>query len=156
VPPVPSPGLTPTGPAPSSRGVPTPPATPTDTVVRFDAIKHLEVVGRTGTERDAAVYLGGGLISLVTRTGAPISTLQYRDLVSATHIRAKDPKWDGSLPGPPANVDVPGGMFRSMKHWLTLQSRTHYFVLRLEDDNWKSIVDTLEARTGIRVALASR
>ena len=96
------------------------------------------------------------MISLVSRTGTPIATVQYSDLAGATHSHAKDPKWDQALAGPPPNLDVPGGVFRSTKHWLALQSKSHYFVLRLEDGNWKHVVETLEARSGIRVALVSR
>ena len=115
------------------------------------------MTGRNGVERDVILYFGGGQLSIVTSAGSPIFSFQYADLVSVTYVRARDPKWDESLqPAPPTNLDVPGGMFRSAKHWLVIQGRTGYIVLRLEDANWKSVVDVIEARTGRKVIQPAR
>ena len=126
-------------------------------MLRIDNIKDLVVSGRSGTERDVLLYFGGGQLSVVAQNGSPISSFQYPDLLIVNYIKARDPKWDESQqPGPPLNLDVPGGMFRSAKHWLVIQARTGYVVLRLEDANWKSVVDTIEARTGRKVFQPSR
>jgi serine/threonine protein kinase len=122
-----------------------------DPVVRIQNVKQLVVTGRNGSERDAVMYLGGGLISILTSTGAGIATFQYPNLSSATYVRAKDPKWNESLPGPPANLDVPGGILRPQKHWLTLQSTATYVLLRLEDANWRQVIEIIESRTGRKV-----
>ena len=129
---------------------------PTDTVLKFDNLKRLLITGRSAVERDALLYLGGGQVSVVT-AGLPDTPFQYGDLVSVTYVKARDPKWDESVqPAPPANLDVPGGVFRSAKHWLVMQGRTGYIVLRLEDANWKSVVDTIEVRTGRKVIQSVR
>jgi hypothetical protein len=126
-------------------------------VLRIDNIKELFVAGRNGTERDVLLYFGGGQLSVVAQNGSPISSFQYPDLLVVTYVKARDPKWDESLrPGPPLNLDVPGGMFRATRHWLVIQARTGYLLLRLEDANWKSVVDTIEARTGLKVSQPSR
>ena len=147
-------GAPPTGPGRTgSRGR----GAPTDTVLRLDNIKQLVVSGRSGTERDVLLYFGGGQLSVVTQSGSPILSFQYPDLLVITYVRARDPKWDESLqPGPPLNLDVPGGMFRSAKHWLVMQAATGYVLLRLEEANWKSVVDTIEARTGRKVVQPAR
>jgi hypothetical protein len=164
------PGVAPTGTASTGAGAAGAPTTgigraglrgnrgtPTDTVLRLDNLKQLVVTGRSGTERDVLLYFGGGQLSVVTQNGSPIASFQYSDLLVLTYVRARDPKWDESLqPGPPLNLDVPGGMFRSAKHWLVIQARTGYLLLRLEDANWKTVVDTIEARTGRKVVQPSR
>jgi len=131
-------------------------AVATDSVLRVDNLKLLALNGRQGTERDALLYFGGGLISITSRTGEAIASIQYKDLALATYVRAKDPKWDEALAGPPSNLDVPGGIFRSNRHWLVLQTRTAYAILRLEDDNWQGVIDTLAARTGVRIVQPAR
>jgi hypothetical protein len=126
-------------------------------VLRLDNLKQLVVTGRNGVERDVILYLGGGQLSIVTATGSSIATFQYGDLVSVTYVKARDPKWDESTqPAPPENLDVPGGVFRSAKHWLVMQGRTGYIVLRLEEANWKSVIDTIESRTGRKVIQPAR
>lgn len=125
-------------------------------MLRIDNLKLLALNGRQGTERDVLLYFGGGLISITNRTGEPIASIQYKDLALATYIRAKDPKWDETLAGPPLNLDVPGGIFRSNRHWLVLQTKATYAILRLEDDNWQGVIDTLAARTGVRIVQPAR
>jgi hypothetical protein len=127
-------------------------------VLRVDNLRLLAVAGRQGTERDVLLYFGGGLISITSRTGEQITSLQYKDLALATYVHAKDPKWDETLASPPSNLDVPGGIgpFRSTRHWLVLQTKTAYAILRLEDDNWQGVIDTLAARTGVRIVQPAR
>jgi hypothetical protein len=125
-------------------------------VLRVDNLRLLVVSGRQGTERDVLLYFGGGLISITNRTGEPIASFQYKDLALATYVRAKDPKWDESLAAPPPNLDVPGTIFRSTRHWLVLQTKSAFAILRLEDDNWQGVIDTLTARTGVRIVQPAR
>jgi hypothetical protein len=42
-------------------------------------------------------------------------------------------------------------LFRNTRHWLVLQSKTTYVILRLDDSNWQQILDTFETRTGLKV-----
>jgi hypothetical protein len=123
-----------------------------DPVIRYDRLKQLLVKGRNGEERDVMLFFGTGVISLVAMNDQGAGTVPYKDLVAATYVRAKDPKWNTALPGPPPNLDVPGGMFRSARHWLVIQTKAAYAILRLEDGNWASILATVESRTGVKVA----
>jgi len=129
-----------------------------DTGFRIDNLRLLVVSGRQGTERDALLYFGGGVIMIRSSTGEGITSLQYKDLELATYVHAKDPKWDETLASPPSNLDVPGGIaiFRSTRHWLVLQTKAAYAILRLEDDNWQAVIDTLAARTGVRIVQPAR
>jgi hypothetical protein len=40
---------------------------------------------------------------------------------------------------------------RSARHWLTLQSRASYLIVRLNDDDWRQVTDAVSARTGVTV-----
>ena len=50
----------------------------------------------------------------------------------------------------------PGGLFRPARHWLTLQSRATFLILRLNDDDWRQVVETVTGRTGVASRAASR
>ena len=43
------------------------------------------------------------------------------------------------------------GFIRTSKHWLTLQTKTGYLILRLDDSNFSKVIDTVEARSGVKV-----
>ena len=59
--------------------------------------------------------------------------------------------WSVVLAAPPPDVDLPGGLFRSARRWLTLQSRAAFMIVRLNDGDWRQVIDTIAARIGVRV-----
>ena len=162
------------GAAPPSRGTPSPAATsspapspappdasraaatPTPTPVvednlTFPDVKLLSVIGTKATDQDVLLSFVGGQMALTGKGGgSAIMTLGYKTLAHATYIHAKDPKWDATLPAPPDKLDMPG-LIHPSRHWLTLQTRTGYVILRLDDDNWERILQAIETRTGQKV-----
>jgi hypothetical protein len=82
--------------------------------------------------------------------GAAFATVPYGTVVHATYVHTKDPKWDPSLPSPPDQLQIHGFM-RGARHWLALQSKTAYVLLRLDDNNWRSVLDAVETRCRIKV-----
>ena len=49
-----------------------------------------------------------------------------------------------------------GGFFLSTsKHWLTLQSKTEFVILRLDDRNVNQVLSSVEARTNVKVERAT-
>ena len=116
-------------------------------------MKLLTINGRKAEDRDVVVNFFGGQISVTAKNGgAAITTVPYRNVVRATYIHAKDPKYDGSLPAPPADVELPGGLFgRPTRHWLVVQTRNAYALLYVDADKVQRLLETLEARTGVRV-----
>jgi hypothetical protein len=119
--------------------------------VTYSDVKYIQVHGDKGDDEDAIVNFVAGQISVTSKRGGPaLASEQYRRLVRATYVHAKNPKWDPQLPGPPATLDL-SNFLRSTRHWLVLQSRTLFVILRLEDSNWKQILDTFETRTGLKV-----
>jgi serine/threonine protein kinase len=157
-----SPGPVPTGSPTASAGpggraaapVPTPrPASPAvDAVpVVFNDVKFIHVQRDKGDDQDARLIFGGGVIQVLSRNKDQAFTSEpYRQLARATYVRAKNPKWDPQLAGPPLTIDL-SGLFRNTRHWLVLQSKTTYVILRLDDSNWQQILDTFETRTGLKV-----
>lgn len=117
----------------------------------FGDVKVLTVDGKKGHDEDVVLnFVAGQLSAVPKKGGSPIASMSYRDVAHATYIHAKDPKWDETLPGPPADLDIPG-FLRGARHWLILQSKALYVILRLDDSNWSDVLSTFEARTGIKV-----
>jgi serine/threonine-protein kinase len=146
-------------PPPGARGAtPTPPARgvapTTDTeLATFGDVKYLKVHGKDADDDDAILQFVGGQVLVTSKKGGPADAMvPYRRVAHATYVHAKMPKWDPGLPAPADGFDVPGiGLFRPARHWLVLQTRTDFTILRLDDSNWKQIIDTFEARTGLKV-----
>ncbi len=154
-------------PSPTASASPTPPAptpdttgraaaTPTPTPVveenlTFPDVKLLSVSGTKATDQDVLLSFIGGQMALTGKGGgSAIMTLPYKTLARATYVHAKDPRWDATLPAPPDKLDTPG-LIHPSRHWLTLQTRTGYVILRLDDSNWERILQAVEARTGQKV-----
>jgi serine/threonine-protein kinase len=146
-----TPGGQPAAPeAAESRGRST--ATVPEEHLAFPNVKLLSVIGKRGQDQDVLMSFVGGQISVTVKNGgSAILSLPYKDVVHGTYTHAKDPKWDTALPGPPDKIDMPGFLIRTARHWLTLQTKTSYVIFRLEDDNWERIVQTVEARTSIKI-----
>ncbi|MFI5179266.1 MAG: hypothetical protein ACHQO8_11905, partial [Vicinamibacterales bacterium] len=147
---------TPTSPATGRSATTSPPSRGVSAAadreqVAFSDVKVLRIRGQKADDEDVTLSFVSGQVSITSRKGgAAIASQPYKRLAPATYVHAKTPKWDQTLPGPPANLDVPG-ILRSTRHWLVLQSKTDYLVLRLDDSNWRQILDTFEIRTGLTV-----
>jgi hypothetical protein len=110
------------------------------------------VTGRRVDEREALLQFGDGRVRVTGPRGEPrYGDMSYADITSASYTRAKNPRWYPTLAGPPANVDMPGGLFRSDRHWLTLQSRAGYLIVRLTDGEFRRVIETANARLRVRV-----
>jgi hypothetical protein len=155
-----APGATP-GPPTGARGTPhptpdaapaSPPAGSTDTTLAtFSNVRIYTVNDKRTLDREVTISFIAGQVQVVPRTGgAAIATVPYQRILRATYNRGSDPKWDASLPGPPDGLDV-GTFMRQTRHWLVVQGAENFAVLRLEDNNFRQILETFEQRTGIKV-----
>jgi serine/threonine-protein kinase len=150
----PTPATPPVEAAPPAGAAPAPPRrttpAPVDGLVTFRDIRYLAITGRRGEDRDAALYVGGGQVSVMPRgAGQPFATLRYED-ITATYARSRGPRSAPGLAGPPADLDLPGGFLgmRGARHWLVLQTAAASAVLTLDDETWSAIVDLISERTG--------
>jgi hypothetical protein len=118
----------------------------------FSDVKILLVTGRKTQDEDAVLTFAGGSVSVQDkRAGTAAASLPYAAIARATYAHARDPRWDQTLFSPPVDLDV-GGMLRTSKHWLVLQTTGSYLVLRLGDSTFAHVLQVLEARTGLTVA----
>jgi hypothetical protein len=121
----------------------------------FKDTRLLVVVGERTEEQPGVLNFSEGRVAVVNeRTGAPIGAIPYADITYALYTRAKDPKWSPVLAAPPATVDLPGNLFSPARHWLALQSRGSFLIVRLSDGNWRQVLQTVTARTGLEVQLS--
>ena len=147
--------------APPPASIATPPgpgAVPADpaadaVLATFPNVKFFAVVdGKRTNDRDVVLNFVNGQVHVMPKNGGqPIAAVPYRRILRATYSLGRDPKWDESLPGPPAGIDV-GSFMRQTKHWLVVQGADSYAMLRLEDNNYKQILETFELRTGLKVS----
>jgi serine/threonine protein kinase len=122
-----------------------------DAFITFKDVKFMAVKGQDSQDQDALINFGGGQITVVPKDGGTAySTWPYTSVAHATYAHTKDPKWDATLPGPPENLTIHGFM-RGARNWLVLQSKTAYVLLRLDDANWRSVVNAIESRCGVKV-----
>jgi hypothetical protein len=144
------PGESPATPPTASAATPSAPPID-DAFVTFKDVKFMAIKGQDSQDQDALINFGGGQITVVPKDGGTAySSWPYPSLTHATYAHTKDPKWDATLPGPPENLTIHGFM-RGTRNWLVLQSKTAYVLLRLDDANWRGVVDAIEKRCGLKV-----
>jgi len=134
------------------RGRGVAPGSVADLPVTFADLRAFVVNGKKAEEQDAILRFEGGAITLSADKGGRVfGALPYREVTSATFVRAKNPRWYPTLASPPSGVDMPGGLFRSARAWLALQSRDAYVIVRLNDDTFRRVLDAVTERTGLKV-----
>jgi hypothetical protein len=47
---------------------------------------------------------------------------------------------------------MPGGLFRGDRHWLALQARDGFVIVRINDGDWQQITATVTRALGLEVA----
>jgi serine/threonine-protein kinase len=153
-PPVARPAPTPRPSAPAeTQAAPPPAAAPAidDTPQTFDKARVLIINGRKSDDEEVSLTFGGGRIAALARKGGRgLGAMPYASIRAATYIRDRDPVWDPAFASPPQDLDV-GGMLRTTKNWLVLQSADAYLIFRLDDDNARAVVQTLTGRTGVAI-----
>jgi serine/threonine-protein kinase len=151
-PPTPDPAVMPP-PAGAAPPPPDPrtPSDPSDSQVVFPDVKVLVITGRKAQDRDALLSFVGGQVTVLNRQGGSIlATTSYKAIERATYVRARNPKWDPALFSPPPDLDMPG-ILPTARHWLVLQGKSAYLILQLDGNTWPKVLETVEARTGIKV-----
>jgi Protein kinase domain len=117
----------------------------------FADTKMLIVSGTKTDDPDVVLSFVAGQISVLGKSsGSVLRIMPYNRVVRATYVRARDPKWDKSLPGPPSGLDV-GSFMRTAKPWLVLQTSDAFVILKLDDHNVANVLETLEARIHMTV-----
>lgn len=93
-----------------------------------------------------------GRVTLFDESGvAPLTSMSFQQITSAAYTRARNPRWYPTLAGPPADVDMPGGLFRGDRHWLALQSRDAWMIVRMNDGDRQPITEAVTTFLGLKV-----
>jgi serine/threonine protein kinase len=122
-----------------------------DATVTFKNVRAFLVVGSKVEERDAILAIGGGRVAVSDERGERrFGSMNYADITAVAHTRAKNPRWYPTLAAPPANVDMPGGLFRSDRHWIAFQSRSTFLIVRVDDNDFRRVLDTANARLKVK------
>jgi len=119
--------------------------------VSFKNVKLLTVNGTRTTASDADLHFSEAELSVQssdTKVGS--SALRYPEIAKATYVRARDPQWDPLFNSPAGKIDVPGILGRA-RHWLVLQGKDAYVILRLDGEDRIDVLKALEDRTGLVV-----
>jgi serine/threonine-protein kinase len=120
----------------------------------FGDIKTLVADGAKSRELDALLILEPDRLVVRNRdNGSVLQATPYQSIAAATYTRSKQPRWqeDGALAQIPKGFSGSGFFLKSSRHWLTLQSKTEFVILRLEDKNFRMVLTSVEARTGLKV-----
>jgi serine/threonine protein kinase len=141
---------TPTAPGPTARGRRG--ASASDPAIEFTGIKLLRVTGRRGEDVDAVLQLGNGLLAVAPRRGDAVSAA-YKDVLAATFVKDRDPRWAPNLATPPPNLDLPAGFLgrRSARNWLTLQGGAWYLIVSLTDEQVEPVLAAIAERTRVKI-----
>ncbi len=141
---------------PASAAVTPPPASPAEAAAPastlFRGVRALVIDGRRAVERPAVLAFADGVVTLFDDSATTaLVELPYQQVTAAAYTRARHPRWYPTLAGPPIDVDMPGGLFRGDRHWLALQSRDRWLIVRMNDGDWQQITATVTARLGLAV-----
>lgn len=131
---------------------PGPPAPDSRASISYRGIRGFVVDGLEVEEPAAGLTFGADDVRLTDERGVTTWTsLPRSGITSAAYTRAKNPRWYPTLAGPPSNVDLPGGLFRRTYHWLTLQSRDGYIIVRMNDGERERITATVREWLGLEI-----
>jgi serine/threonine protein kinase len=141
-------GTAPAGTAPASRG----PAVPAPPPALFRGIRGFVLNGQRAEEKPAVLSFADGRVTLFDESGtSPLTSMPYQQITSAAYTRARNPRWYPTLAGPPIDVDMPGGLFRGDRHWLALQSRDAWMIVRMNDGDRQPITEAVTTFLGLKV-----
>ena len=131
---------------------------PADAPMTYRDVRAFLVVGGKVEERDAQLTFGNGRVAATDQTGrTAYATVAYADVAAVAHSRGENPRWLPAFGGPPPKLDMPGGLFRSDRHWIAFQSRTGYVIVRVNDDDYRGVLETSNARLKVKAqTLAAR
>jgi len=119
----------------------------------FTKIKYMQPVGDKSKEIDSRlIFMDESLEVYNKKTGESLKKIPYTDIKGATYSKSKHPRWKSG-----AGAAVAIGIFAipiffmsGKKHWLTLQLEDDYLILRLDKNNFATVLAAFESRTEIK------
>jgi hypothetical protein len=130
-----------------------------DNAQSFGNIKTVMLDGTKERDLDALLGLESGRLVVRSRdSGAVLQSMPYRAVVGATYTHAKRPRTKPVSAGVATIPDNLGsGFLGKAKNWLTLQSKTAFIVLRLDEDrDVKGVIAAIESHISAKVDLVDQ
>jgi hypothetical protein len=80
-------------------------------------------------------------------------TWPYRNILAATFVRDRNPRWTQAHAVPPADLEIRGGFLglRSSRNWLVIQGKAFYAIFALPDESAEAILNTLQQRARVKI-----
>ena len=120
----------------------------------FGDVKALLTDGAKSREQDALLSLEADAVVVRSReNGVVLKSLPYRSIGAATYSQSRKPRWSlqPEVAQVPAALGGSGFFLKTAKHWLALQTKTDFVVLRLDDRNVRSVLTSIDARSQVKV-----
>ena len=121
----------------------------------FTGARFLTVVDEENLEVEAILSFGPADLRVITEEDKSVfKALPYGSIAGATYSRSVQPRAGGFGGAVRGGIRQVGRLFgRDKPHWLTIRMRGDSVALRLDKQNYQSVIETLEKRTGIKVAV---
>ena len=128
----------------------------------FDRIRLTTNIAEPREETDASLTLEADRLAVRSRTaGSDLKVLPYSSIRKAEYSYTTGRRWKASAlvavlwslpqlpPGPFAALPIL--LVKGKRHWLTITSEKDVARLRLDKTNYRTIVSSFEARSGVKV-----
>lgn len=128
----------------------------------FDRIKLTTNIAEPREETEASLTLEADRLAVRSRTaGSDLKVLPYSGIRRAEYSYTTGRRWKASAlvavlwslpqlpPGPFAALPIL--LVKGKRHWLTITSDKDVVLLRLDKTNYRTIVSSFEARSGVKV-----
>ncbi len=118
----------------------------------FDA-KTVVAEGGKNREHDTKILLADGKLTVTEKNDQILTTLPFSEVVGMTVSNSKQPLWN-SPQGPAEMMKVEAGKLGFLKggrNWLGLRTADTILVMRVDDEDLRSIIAAIETRTGKKV-----
>lgn len=119
----------------------------------FEPVKLLVSDGNRSRERDAKLHFADGQLILVAVGERLIASVAFEDILALSYSRSRQPRWRNAN-GTDSRGDLPGGAFGFLKadrRWFAMQTRTHTYVVRVDENQIGPLMSAASDRTGLEV-----
>lgn len=126
----------------------------------FDKVSMVIADGEKTKQVAVKIRLGETAMTIESKSGAVLKTMDYEDLKTAEYSYSKNPRWKtglglgaASLAFPPLLlVAIPLGFTKHRQHWLTINGTDEYAVLKLSKSVRKVFMPAFEVKSKINIA----
>jgi serine/threonine-protein kinase len=119
----------------------------------FEPVKLLVSDGNRSRERDAKLHFAEGQIILIAVGERLIASVAFEDVLALSYSHSRQPRWRNAN-GTDSRGDFPGGAFGFLKadrRWFAMQTGTHTYVVRVDEDQIGPLMRAASDRTGLPV-----